>query len=99
MPMTKLILLDKCVDGAIGRLRQLIDPIYDDMGALYDAMRPFIQDMTLEAASYTRGSDYTQFVLQSKTFEPSRKLAVGNRLSYTMEAGRATINIPVTKEG
>ena len=99
MPMTKLILLDKCVDGAIGRLRELIDPMYDDMGALYDAMRPFIQDMTLEAVSYTRGSDYTQFVLQSKTFEPSRKLAVGNRLSYTMEAGRATINIPVTKEG
>ena len=47
MPMTKLILLDKCVDGEIGRLRELIDPMYDDMGALYDAMRPFIQDMTL----------------------------------------------------
>lgn len=99
MPMTKLTLLDKCVDGDLDRLHELVDPMYDDVGVLFDMMRPFIQSMTLEAVSYTRGNDYTQFVVESDTFTKAKKLAVNNRISYTMEAGRAVINIPVTKEG
>ena len=49
--MTKLTLLDKCVDGDLDRLHELVDPMYDDVGVLFDMMRPFIQSITLEAVS------------------------------------------------
>lgn len=98
MPFDRLQLLDKCVDGDILKLKELCNPMYDDFGSLYDTLHSFMEELTLETVSYTRDSDYTNFVVKSKDIKSSHKIPCTGRVSAKVSAGKASFNIPI-KEG
>ena len=54
----KLAVVDKCVDGKIENLRTCACDIFDEIDQLYDTLKPFVENLTLETVAFYRGTDY-----------------------------------------
>ena len=92
----RLIVLDKCINGDIDRMDELTGAIYDEFSQLYNALHPFLYELTLEAVEYTRQKDFTSFVVKTKPGIPAK---TQSKFIEKISGSRATFNIPITKEG
>lgn len=89
----KLAVVDKCVDGKIENLRTCACDIFDEIDQLYDTLKPFVENLTLETVAFYRGTDYTQFTL---TGHGLKTITADTIKSSTDE--KCIFNIPVIKE-
>lgn len=57
--LTKVIVLDSCVDGSVDNLKHLIGDDYDRLGLFYRLQKNF--DLECESIGYTRTNDKVIF--------------------------------------
>lgn len=91
----KLVVVDKCVDGKIENLKTCVGNIFDEIDQLYDILKPFIENLTLETVSFYRGTDhdYTRFTLTGHGLKSITSPTLDSSTDET-----CIFNIPVIKE-
>lgn len=99
--INKLIVVDKCVDGDMFKLKEVVDNFYDEVDQLYELLKPFMVDRTLETIQYSHNdTEGIKFSVKASNDIPAKfSKASTAKIVTSVEGGIGIINIPITKEG
>jgi hypothetical protein len=98
--INKLIIVDKCVDGDMTKLKEVVDDFYDEVDQLYELLKPLMVDRTLETIQYTHKTEGIRFSVKTSKDMPAKfSKSSTAKIITSVEGGIGIINIPITKEG
>ena len=91
----RLVVLDKCANGELTNYHTLITTMFDDMGILYETLKPIVDQITVDAITFFPATSGVSFILTKNV--PIEKKMINSRTKVSVKTSgkTTTVNIPI----